>query len=86
MLFLKVYLLPKSAMIAHLTYFLDCLETLFLSFSNFDLQDHGILRDGTKELNELQPEHYRRTLLQDLNRHAAVVLEGRTIGTEAERF
>lgn len=48
------------------------------------LPDHGIFRDGTKESNELQPEHYRRTLLQDLNRHAAVVLEGRTIDVERE--
>ncbi|KAH9804454.1 General transcription and DNA repair factor IIH subunit TFB1-1 [Citrus sinensis] len=48
------------------------------------LPDHGIFRDGTKESNELQSEHYRRTLLQDLNRHAAVVLEGRTIDVERE--
>ncbi|KAJ4725413.1 BSD transcription factor [Melia azedarach] len=48
------------------------------------LPDHGIFRDVSKELNESQPEHYRRTLLQDLNRHAAVVLEGRTVDVERE--
>lgn len=44
------------------------------------MQDHGIFRDGSKEINESQHELYRRTLLQDLNRHAAVVLEGRNLG------
>ncbi|KAL5786977.1 hypothetical protein ACOSP7_003926 [Xanthoceras sorbifolium] len=48
------------------------------------LPDHGIFRDGSKELNESQHELYRRTLLQDLNRHAAVVLEGRTVDVEME--
>ncbi|XP_044474277.1 general transcription and DNA repair factor IIH subunit TFB1-1-like isoform X2 [Mangifera indica] len=48
------------------------------------LPDHGLLRDGSKELNESQNEFYRRTLLQDLNRHAAVVLEGRTVDVERE--
>ncbi|KAJ0103526.1 hypothetical protein Patl1_03728 [Pistacia atlantica] len=48
------------------------------------LPDHGILRDGSKEVNESQNEFYRRTLLQDLNRHAAVVLEGRTVDVERE--
>ncbi|XP_044480299.1 general transcription and DNA repair factor IIH subunit TFB1-1-like isoform X3 [Mangifera indica] len=48
------------------------------------LPDHGILRDGSKELNKSQNEFYRRTLLQDLNRHAAIVLEGRTVDVERE--
>ncbi|TXG68088.1 hypothetical protein EZV62_009363 [Acer yangbiense] len=48
------------------------------------LPDHGIFRDGSKELNESQHDIYRRTLLQDLNRHAAVVLEGRTVDVEME--
>ncbi|XP_037494489.1 general transcription and DNA repair factor IIH subunit TFB1-1 isoform X5 [Jatropha curcas] len=46
------------------------------------LPDHGIVRDGIKEIAELQNEPYRRTLLQDLNRHAAVVLEGKAIDDE----
>lgn len=46
------------------------------------LQDHGIFRDGSKEITESQPEQYRRTLLQDLNRQGEVVLEGRTIGRD----
>lgn len=44
------------------------------------LQDHGIFRDGIKEIAESQHELYRRTFLQDLNRQGEVVLEGRTIG------
>ncbi|KAL5981343.1 General transcription and DNA repair factor IIH subunit TFB1-1 [Asimina triloba] len=44
------------------------------------LPDHGILRDGFKETTEVESEISRRTLLQDINRHAAVVLEGRTLG------
>lgn len=43
-------------------------------------QDHGIFRDGTKEISETQHEQYMRTLSQDLNRQGAVVLEGRTVG------
>lgn len=46
------------------------------------LSDHGILRDGNKEITDTQYEQYRRTLSQDLNRHAAVVLEGRAIDVE----
>ncbi|KAG9448790.1 hypothetical protein H6P81_008755 [Aristolochia fimbriata] len=46
------------------------------------LPDHGILRDGIKESNDAEHEHYKRTLSQDLNRHAAVVLEGRTLDVE----
>ncbi|KAJ4975577.1 hypothetical protein NE237_000683 [Protea cynaroides] len=46
------------------------------------LLDHGILRDGIKETTDLQYELYKRTLSQDLNRHAAVVLEGRALEME----
>ncbi|OVA05707.1 BSD [Macleaya cordata] len=46
------------------------------------LPDHGILRDGSKEITDTEYEQYRRTLAQDLNRHAAVVLEGRTLDVE----
>ncbi|KAH8507592.1 hypothetical protein H0E87_009947 [Populus deltoides] len=46
------------------------------------LPDHGIVRDGSKEITELQHELYRRTLSQDLNRHAAVVLQGSPIDEE----
>ncbi|XP_048232194.1 general transcription and DNA repair factor IIH subunit TFB1-1 [Ricinus communis] len=46
------------------------------------LPDHGIVRDGSKDVIESQHEPYRRTLLQDLNRHAAVVLEGTAIDDE----
>lgn len=48
------------------------------------LPDHGIFRDGSKEITDPQYEQYRRTLSQDLNRHAAVVLEGRPIDVELE--
>ncbi|CAN1233449.1 General transcription and DNA repair factor IIH subunit TFB1-1 [Linum perenne] len=50
------------------------------------LPDHGIARDGVKEVPESESELYRRTLLQDLNRHAAVVLEGAPIGKNEEQF
>lgn len=33
-----------------------------------------------KDFTDSQYELYRRSFLQDLNRHAAVVLEGRAIG------
>eukprot|EP00268_Persea_americana_P015780 TRINITY_DN1741_c1_g1_i1.p1 TRINITY_DN1741_c1_g1~~TRINITY_DN1741_c1_g1_i1.p1 ORF type:complete len:372 (-),score=86.83 TRINITY_DN1741_c1_g1_i1:1074-2189(-) len=47
------------------------------------LPDHGILRDGIKERNtDVENELTKRTLLQDINRHAAVVLEGRTLDVE----
>lgn len=38
------------------------------------------MRDGQKDTPETETEVSRRTLSQDLNRHAAVVLEGRTLG------
>ncbi|XP_066352959.1 general transcription and DNA repair factor IIH subunit TFB1-1-like isoform X3 [Miscanthus floridulus] len=44
------------------------------------LPDHGIHRDGNKETVDADSELARRTLSQDLNRHAAVVLEGRSLG------
>uniref|UniRef100_A0A453G8X7 BSD domain-containing protein n=1 Tax=Aegilops tauschii subsp. strangulata TaxID=200361 RepID=A0A453G8X7_AEGTS len=37
------------------------------------LPDHGILRDGSRETADIDSELARRTLSQDLNRHAAVV-------------
>ncbi|OEL28672.1 putative RNA polymerase II transcription factor B subunit 1-1 [Dichanthelium oligosanthes] len=45
------------------------------------LPDHGILRDGSKETVDNDSELARRTLSQDLNRHAAVVLEGISSGS-----
>ncbi|CAM0880226.1 unnamed protein product [Alopecurus aequalis] len=42
------------------------------------LADHGILRDGSRETTDTDCELARRTLSQDLNHHAAVVLEGRS--------
>uniref|UniRef100_A0A6V7QSZ5 BSD domain-containing protein n=1 Tax=Ananas comosus var. bracteatus TaxID=296719 RepID=A0A6V7QSZ5_ANACO len=46
------------------------------------LPDHGIFRDGSKETMDADYEIARRTLSQDLNRHAAVVLEGRALDVE----
>ncbi|KAF8410904.1 hypothetical protein HHK36_003441 [Tetracentron sinense] len=46
------------------------------------LPDHGILRDGSKETTYSEYEQCKRTLLQDINRHAAVVLEGRALDVE----
>ncbi|WVZ64374.1 hypothetical protein U9M48_013898 [Paspalum notatum var. saurae] len=46
------------------------------------LPDHGILHDGSKETVDTDSELVMRTLFQDLNRHAAVVLEGRTSDVE----
>ncbi|KAK7356500.1 hypothetical protein VNO80_15773 [Phaseolus coccineus] len=48
------------------------------------LPDHGIFRDGSKEISEAQNSLYKRTLLQDLNRQGAVVLEGKTLDMEME--
>ncbi|KAK1662713.1 hypothetical protein QYE76_050872 [Lolium multiflorum] len=42
------------------------------------LPDHEILRDGTEETTDTDIEVARRSLSQDLNRHAAVVLEQRS--------
>ncbi|KAJ4838255.1 hypothetical protein Tsubulata_011329 [Turnera subulata] len=49
------------------------------------LPDHGIARDGSKDITDSQNEIYRRTLSQDLNRHAAVILEGTTVDDEQLR-
>ena len=38
-------------------------------------------RDGSKETADAENDIARRTLSQDLNRHAAVVLEGRALGS-----
>ncbi|XP_073000617.1 general transcription and DNA repair factor IIH subunit TFB1-1-like isoform X2 [Typha latifolia] len=46
------------------------------------LPDHGILRDGSKEIVDTENEIAKRTLSQDINRHAAVVLEGRALDVE----
>ncbi|CAH2064259.1 unnamed protein product [Thlaspi arvense] len=48
------------------------------------LMDHGIQRDGTSDVVEPRNDQFRRSLLQDLNRHAAVVLEGRSFDVESE--
>ncbi|MBA0604925.1 hypothetical protein Godav_017551 [Gossypium davidsonii] len=48
------------------------------------LPDHGIFREGNKEMTESQNELYKRSLSQDINRHAAVVLEGRAVDVELE--
>lgn len=44
------------------------------------MQDHGLSRDVSKDLTDSQYDLYKRSFLQDLNRHAAVVLEGRSVG------
>ncbi|XP_021887908.1 probable RNA polymerase II transcription factor B subunit 1-1 [Carica papaya] len=46
--------------------------------------DHGIFRYEIKEATEELNDLYRRTLSQDLNRHAAVVLEGRAVDIDSE--
>ncbi|KAK1291680.1 putative RNA polymerase II transcription factor B subunit 1-1 [Acorus calamus] len=46
------------------------------------LPDHGILRDGNKETSDLEIEIPVRTFAHDINRHAAVVLEGRALDVE----
>lgn len=52
----------------------------------FGEKDHGIFRDGSKEISEAQHLLYRRTLLQDLNRQSEVVLEGKTLGNFSSLF
>lgn len=46
------------------------------------LPDHGLSRDDSKEAIDSPYEEYRRSLSQVLNRHGAVVLEGRSIDVE----
>ncbi|XP_038709323.1 general transcription and DNA repair factor IIH subunit TFB1-1-like isoform X2 [Tripterygium wilfordii] len=48
------------------------------------LPGHGILHDDSLHVTEQQDELYKRTLAQDLNRHASVVLEGRPIDVELD--
>ncbi|GAB2213116.1 hypothetical protein Droror1_Dr00021134 [Drosera rotundifolia] len=48
------------------------------------LPGHGIHCDEDKEVPDSQYSQYKRNLLLDLNRHAAVVLEGRTLDMELE--
>ncbi|OMO77394.1 hypothetical protein COLO4_25217 [Corchorus olitorius] len=49
------------------------------------LPDHGIFRDGIKEMPTDSPyEQYRRSIPKEINRHAAVVLEGRVVDVELE--
>ncbi|KAI3673906.1 hypothetical protein L6452_40036 [Arctium lappa] len=43
---------------------------------------HGLATESSKDEMEAQYEPYRRSFLQDINRHAAVVLEGRTVDVE----
>ncbi|PUZ50136.1 hypothetical protein GQ55_6G035900 [Panicum hallii var. hallii] len=46
------------------------------------LLDHRILRDGSKQTVDTDSELAIRTLSQDLNQHAAAVLEGRSQGVK----
>ncbi|KAD4386328.1 hypothetical protein E3N88_26497 [Mikania micrantha] len=43
---------------------------------------HGLANEDIKDELEAQYEPFKRSFLQDINRHAAVVLEGRTIDVE----
>ncbi|XP_058208888.1 general transcription and DNA repair factor IIH subunit TFB1-1-like isoform X2 [Rhododendron vialii] len=47
------------------------------------LPDHGMSRDGSDNATDSQYDEYRRSLSQVLNRHGAVVLEGRSIDVES---
>ncbi|KAK6133059.1 hypothetical protein DH2020_033214 [Rehmannia glutinosa] len=44
------------------------------------LPDHGLPNDEVKDVLEAHYEPYRRSFSQDLNQHAAVVLQGRVVG------
>ncbi|KAG8365185.1 hypothetical protein BUALT_Bualt18G0078100 [Buddleja alternifolia] len=46
------------------------------------LPDHGLFQNETKDVLESQYEPYRRSFSQDLNQHAAVVLQGRLVDVE----
>ncbi|KAH9303270.1 hypothetical protein KI387_014853, partial [Taxus chinensis] len=46
------------------------------------LPGHGIVRDASREGTEMDSKQPKRTLLRDLNRHAAVVLEGKALDSE----
>lgn len=43
---------------------------------------HGLATESSKDELEAQYEPFKRSFLQDINRHAAVVLEGRTVDVE----
>ncbi|KAI3492920.1 hypothetical protein L1887_42415 [Cichorium endivia] len=43
---------------------------------------HGLATESGKDELEAQYEPFKRSFLQDINRHAAVVLEGRTVDVE----
>ncbi|XP_073148270.1 general transcription and DNA repair factor IIH subunit TFB1-1-like isoform X3 [Henckelia pumila] len=43
------------------------------------LPDRGLLNDDTKDVLDAQYEPYRRSFSQNLNQHAAVVLQGRVV-------
>ncbi|KAL7615868.1 general transcription and DNA repair factor IIH subunit TFB1-3 [Lactuca sativa] len=45
---------------------------------------HGLATESGKDELEAQYEPFKRSFLQDINRHAAVVLEGRTVDFETE--
>lgn len=46
----------------------------------FCIKDHGIFQEGEKDTMDPQYRLYKRSLALDLNRHAAVVLEGKSVG------
>ncbi|CAA0814039.1 Probable RNA polymerase II transcription factor B subunit 1-1 [Striga hermonthica] len=46
------------------------------------LPDHGLLHDEVKDDLDSQYEPYKRSFSQDLNQHAAVVLQGRVVDVE----
>ncbi|XP_011097708.1 probable RNA polymerase II transcription factor B subunit 1-1 isoform X1 [Sesamum indicum] len=46
------------------------------------LPDRGLLQDEAKDVLDSQYEPYRRSFSQDLNQHAAVVLQGRLVDVE----
>ncbi|KAL6145173.1 hypothetical protein ACLB2K_055861 [Fragaria x ananassa] len=48
------------------------------------IPDHGIFRDGNKDITEQQNEQYSRSLSQDLNRQGTVVLQGRNLDVDPE--
>lgn len=45
-----------------------------------NVQGHGILRDGTTEPEEMGTGSKKRSIMSDINRHAAVVLEDYKLG------
>ncbi|KAJ8754875.1 hypothetical protein K2173_015387 [Erythroxylum novogranatense] len=84
---LALFLKPDEILACETRHKIRCVDpTLNMEADQGDdythLPDHGIVRDGGKEVSESQSEPYRRTLFQDLNRHSAVVLEGTTVDEE----